>query len=793
MFVCIHGHFYQPPRENPWLEVIQIQPTAAPSHDWNERINYECYAPNRAARIYDGNNHIASINNNYQQISFNFGPTLLSWMEKFAPESYEKILEADRLSEIHYEGHGNAIAQVYNHMIMPLANERDKQTQVIWGIADFVHRYKRKPAGMWLSETAVDTPTLEALAAADIQFTILAPRQIASIRKNSSEAWIPSEEHTLDTTRPYRVTLPSGRHIIVFFYNGPLSQEVAFNGLLENGTKFANRIISATTNPEHSTLVHLATDGETYGHHHRFGEMALASCLEQLPAHKDTQVTNYAYFLYKFPEAQEAQIKENSSWSCVHGVERWRSDCGCKTTNHEGWNQKYREPLRQALDWLRDALVQLFEQEGKVIFKDIWEARDNYIKIILDRSDTNVEAFFQQHAIGSITEDTTNDGLRLLEMQRQAMLMYTSCGWFFDEISGIETIQILQYAARAIHLAGYFSFNGEAEFTKRLKEAPSNYPHMRNGAHVYQHFVLTEKIDLLNVAKHISIFALFERTPQETFLYNFKVTYHAFKRYIQGEVTLVMGYATVQSRITRSHMDYTFVAVNHGALNIRGYYKRESIDAGDFELLKTQIKGCILEFRIPDLNQCLLNYFDDHQFKFESLFKDEKIKLLNSIAHRNVIEADGLAETLYNKNYPLIEAMKLNNIPVPKVFYEIIQFKVNANLIELLEQNSSFSAKKLLALEHEFNQWELEIMDKTRIALLIERKIADLLSTFVKDNTGTYLSDIISLVQWAKDNIIPMNLWKSQNNLYLLKNFLEKNYKDQAEAKQAFEIMGLVF
>jgi alpha-amylase/alpha-mannosidase (GH57 family) len=477
-YICIHGHFYQPPRENAWLEVVEVQDSAHPYHDWNERITAECYEPNSASRILDSDRVIRNITNNYSRISFNFGPTLLSWMEVNAKETYHAILEADKESMVHFKGHGSAIAQVYNHIIMPLANRRDKETQVIWGISDFEKRFSRKPEGMWLAETAVDYETLEILAEHDIKFTILAPRQAKATRKTGEAEWTTVNDKTVDSRKAYICNLPSGKKISVFFYNGDISQAIAFNGLLNDGKSFAENLISSFDGEDKETqLVHVATDGETYGHHHKHGEMALAFCLDYIEKNKSVELVNYSYFLEQDPPEHEAQIIENSSWSCVHGIERWRSNCGCNSGGHDGWNQLWRGPLRDALDWLRDTTATIFEEEGIKDLTDPWKARDEYIHVILNRSEENIQRFLNDN---TLQETRANSILRLMEMQRHAMLMYTSCGWFFDEVSGIETTQVLQYACRVIQLANQTGgVDLEAEFIQRLELASSNLSPMK--------------------------------------------------------------------------------------------------------------------------------------------------------------------------------------------------------------------------------------------------------------------------------------------------------------------------
>ncbi|MGZ8940341.1 MAG: DUF3536 domain-containing protein, partial [Limisphaerales bacterium] len=393
-FVCIHGHFYQPPRENPWLESVELQDSAAPFHDWNERITAECYGRNTAARIFDGEGRIDAIVNNYSKISFNFGPTLLTWMKEKMPWVHDAIVEADRQSQEKFSGHGSAIAQNYNHMILPLANERDKETQVLWGVRDFESRFGRKPEGMWLAETAADTPTLEVLARHGIEFTILSPFQARRIRKVGDKKWEDVNGARLDPTRPYLMKLPSGARIALFFYDAPVSQAVAFEKLLDSGEKFAHRITGAFSDArDWDQLVHIGTDGESYGHHHRWGEMALAYALKYIESNNLAKLTNYGEYLEKHPPQYEAQIHEGSAWSCSHGVGRWKENCGCNSGGRGDWHQHWRAPLRQALDWLRDQIAPGYEAKARELLKNPWVVRDDYISVILDRTDENVDAF----------------------------------------------------------------------------------------------------------------------------------------------------------------------------------------------------------------------------------------------------------------------------------------------------------------------------------------------------------------------------------------------------------------
>jgi alpha-amylase/alpha-mannosidase (GH57 family) len=462
---------------------VAEQPTAAPWHDWNERITVECYAANARASILDDAGSVVRTVNTYERISFDFGPTLLSWLEENAHETYQAIIGADAASAMRFGGHGSAMAQAYNHTILPLTNQRDKVTQVRWGIADFEHRFGRRPEGLWLPETAVDTETLDVLAREGIVFTVLSPYQAASVQGEDG-VWHELEAGSVDTRIPYLIDLPEGRSISVFFYHGPLSQEIAFNGLLNDGRALAHRLIEAGGDPNDGLdLVHVATDGESYGHHHRHGEMALAVALDLIDDANDVRLTNYAEFLMISQAKGKASIIEASSWSCAHGVERWRADCGCSSGLHPGWNQQWRKPLRAALDWLRDELIEPFEVLGADLFDDPWAARDAYIAVVLGESE---DRFMALHARAGLSLEQRVTAMGLLEIQHRAMLMYTSCGWFFDDISGLEAVFVLRHAGRVTELARQvLGCDPEPEFLARLESVPSNVEGM-TGRDVYE-------------------------------------------------------------------------------------------------------------------------------------------------------------------------------------------------------------------------------------------------------------------------------------------------------------------
>jgi len=504
-YICIHGHFYQPPRENPWVGEVVRQDSAHPFHDWNQKINKECYAANVSSSLIDSFGKNIKYINNYSGISFNFGPTLLSWLKLRQPETYQAILKADKDSQKKFSGHGSAIAQCYNHLIMPLANYRDKRTQVIWGIADFKSRFQRNPEGIWLPETAVDLETLSVLADEGIKFTILAPHQAKSVRKIGRGKWENITAKGLDSQVPYLCRLSSGKSLSIFFYNGAVSRDVAFGSLLDDGEYFMQSLLSLFVKSKSvSELVNIAIDGETFGHHHRFGNMALSYCLDNLEKNKQALLTVYGEYLAKFPPAKEVKIVENSSWSCSHGVERWKADCGCNSGMHPGWKQLWRPGLRKAMDWLRDELADIYEVNMPRSVKDSWKIRDDYISIILDRSVGNLNNFFKMNLKTEASKSEKVKILKLVEMQHNAMLMYTSCGWFFDDISGIETIQVIQFAIRAIQLAEEISSEPILKrYLQLLKKTPSNLSEISNGFNVYEQFV---KLEMFNCSKVNELF-----------------------------------------------------------------------------------------------------------------------------------------------------------------------------------------------------------------------------------------------------------------------------------------------
>jgi len=680
-YICVHCHFYQPPRENPWLEEIELQDSAYPFHDWNERVTAECYGPNAAARILDTQNRIVRIVNNYSVISFNVGPTLMSWLERGDPEVYNAILAADRESKKRFSGHGNAIAQAFHHMILPLSNSRDKESQIIWGIADFKQRFGRDPEGMWLPETAVDIESLELLAKHGITYTILSPYQAARVRKIGGTDWQEVGGGRVDPSRPYYAVLPSGRNLALFFYDGPLSQAVAFERLLDNGERFANRLASGFAGDRKSPqLVHIATDGETYGHHHRHGDMALAYALDYIDRNALAKVTNYGEFLEKNPPEFEVEILERTSWSCAHGIGRWERNCGCSSGGHWGWTQEWRGPLRAALDWLRDKSAVMYERVAGELIEDPWEARNSYIRVVLDRTPEARADFLAERSIGSLTEANQIRVWKLLEMERHAMMMYTSCGWFFDDLSGIETVQIIEYAGRVVQL--YEKLTGENiedEFVALLAKAQSNVAESGDGGKIYRRSVGATRVDLPKLAAHYAISSLFENYPDKTDIYAYRCERESWLDLSSGRLRLVVGSANFTSKTTAERTRQIFGVLHFGDHNVTGGVADDP-GAKAFVELQQSFTNSFERADIPDLIRGIDRAFGGNTYTLQSLFRDEQRRVLREVLESTVEESESAFRRLYQQHAPLMRFLGTLKIPLPMVFQSTAGTALNGML-----------------------------------------------------------------------------------------------------------------
>ena len=788
-YLCIHGHFYQPPRENPWLEGIELQDSAAPFHDWNERVTAECYAPNSAARILNAEGRIAKIVNNYSGISFNFGPTLLSWMKDKAPETYQGILDADKMSAQRFSGHGSALAQCYNHMIMPLANARDKLTQVIWGLEDFRFRFGRDPEGMWLPETAVDLETLDYMAREGIQFTILAPSQAKTMDG------VDVTGQRIDPARVYRQKLPSGRSINLFFYDGPVSQAVAFERLLNDGGRFAQRILDALSDQrEGPQLAHIATDGETYGHHHAFADMALAYALDHIESSGLAKITNYGEFLEKHPAEHEAEVLENTAWSCVHGVGRWNSNCGCNSGGHGEWNQEWRAPLRAALDWLRDEIALGYEEMARAFFKDPWAARNNYIHVILDRSPESRERFgatnFRRKSLKS--GDRVNVW-KLLEMQRHAMLMYTSCGWFFDELSGIETVQVIQYAGRVVQLAEELFGPGiEPRFLEKLALAKSNLPEHGDGAAIYEKFVKPASVDLLKVGAHYAMSSLFESYPDNTRIYAYSVDNKDYRLKRSGKMRLAFGKARLTSEITQESEMLMFGVLHFGDHNLHGGVALHASEEAYRDITKS-IRDAFNRTDLAATIQGLDQGFAGRVYSLKNLFRDEQRKVLNEVLESTVEHSFSVAREIYKEEAQLLRFMNDCGIPIPRELKAAAEVALNG----LLRQALTAPQLDRSAIETLLEEMRIAgiPLDQSGLEIVLRRSLEKAADLFFDDPKNlTELARFRENLIAARALPFPLVLWSVQNRCYevLQKIYPQMHENDARWTEQFRELAGLL-
>jgi alpha-amylase/alpha-mannosidase (GH57 family) len=755
--------------------VIEQQDEAHPYHDWNERIAVECYAPNAVSRILDQEGRIERIVNNYSRISFDFGPTLMVWLESNVPEVYEAILEADRRSQERFSGHGSALAQAYNHMIMPLANRRDKYTQIIWGIKDFQHRFGRYPEGMWLPETGVDLESLEMLASLGMRFTILAPRQALRVRKMDGGDWVDVSGEQIDTSMAYTLILPSGRSIVLFFYHGPASRAVAFEEILRNGESFARRLLDGFSKDRNRPqLSHIATDGETYGHHHRFGDMALAFALRCIESKNLAHLTNYGEYLEKHPPTHEVEILENSSWSCAHGVERWRSDCGCNSGAHPKWNQTWRHFLREALDWLRDTLATQFEEEARQFLLDPWSARDGYIEVVLRRAPEAVEGFLAKQGLRSLTDMEKVTVLKLMEMQRQAMLMYTSCGWFFDDLAGIETVQVISYAARALQLAKeIFGNDLESDFLTRLGEAKSNRENVADGLQIYEELVRPSMFSLAKVGAHYGVRTLFNDYPEQAKIYSYTAESRDQQICEAGRAKLALGMVRVKSDITLESALLGYAVLHIGDHNL-SVGLREYTDDNTYQMMAKEMSGAFSRADFTETIRALDKNFGDSTYNLKSLFPDEQRKILGLLLQTTLEEVEADYRQLYEHHAPLLRFLKDAGTPPPKALYTAAEFVLNADL-HRATQNDELEVNRIENLLHEA-QLEGISLDSTSLEFSFRRAVERLAEKFSENYEDiSTLQELESAIQLLGRLPFEVDLWKVENICY---EMLQTSYKE---------------
>jgi alpha-amylase/alpha-mannosidase (GH57 family) len=766
--VCLHGHFYQPPRENPWIEEVEVQDSAAPFHDWNERIAAECYGPNGAARLKSATGRISDIVNNYTHLSFNFGPTLLAWLERRAPEVYRSVLAAD-VQSLRERGHGNAIAQAYNHCILPLCNERDLRTQIRWGLRDFAHRFGRASEGMWLPETAADLRTLQALADEGIRFTVLSPYQCKRVR-SAKGVWEDAAGARFDPTQPYLVKLPKGGSLPVFFYDGPIARAVAFGEGLQNGDDLVHRLEAGFSAARgHDEVLTVAVDGETFGHHRKGGDEVLAAAIRKLSEREDVQLVNLAQALKLCPPVLEAEIFEQSSWSCAHGVERWRSDCGCSTSSQPGWRQHWRAPLREALNDLRDKLALLYEREGARLLRDPWRARDEFIEVLLDPERSNASAFVARQALREPSPQERVKALQLLEMQRQAMLMFTSCGWFFSEVSGLETVQILKYAARALQLAREAcGAELEAGFKDALEKAPSNLPEMENARHIYEREVQPSIASLETVAAHYAIASLVEETPKQARIFCHEVQTSSRHKQETGNAALSLERVEVRSLITQERVDLTTCVLHFSGADFRCGMR--PYDAERFAQTAALLEGSFARFSLAQSVREIDREFPGRDYTLRDLFLDERRQVAGKLLRETMARYEGDYRQIFDGNRRLIDFLREIDSPVPRPLQVAADVAMTHEAVEI--------ARRLLAVavEPAMAQAELLALGKqaTRLGARIDlEEVRRPLHTAVRAQFAKALQgdseaarQTAELLGLARRFDLHLDLWQLQNTLW---------------------------
>ena len=764
-FVCVHGHFYQPPRENPWLEAVEVQDSAAPYHDWNERVTAECYAPNAVARLLDERNRITALRNNYNRISFNFGPTLLTWMEHASPDVYAQILLADRESQLHF-GRGNAMAQVYGHAIMPLANRRDQQTQVRWGIADFVYRYGRLPDGMWLPETAVDRDSLVTLAENGIRFTVLTPFQAARVRYGDAE-WQDVHNNDIDCRRPYRCVLRPGLEITLFFYDSDIAHGVAFGGLLNDGRELARRLTTAATTASGTPLVHVATDGESYGHHHRFGEMALASAIETIEHEGQVRLTNYAAYLDRVPVRDEVVVRDNTSWSCTHGVERWRANCGCNAGSYPG-QQGWRAPLRQALDWLRTQLDVVFERQAEPLLRDPWAARDAYASVLLRRDAAQKDAFLERHARAPGQDRNRVRIWKLLEMQRHGLLSFTSCGWFFDDPSGIETVQILTYAARAVQLAAEFGVNLEPEFLRRLMPVRSNRPAYADGRHLYRELVRPQLTDNSRLVAHYAMDSLLQPPEAEARVYAYRLSSLDRAAERAGPTAFTVGQARLSSDVTDESEEFVYAALHLGGHDMHCAVAASGTTV-DYAQLKQSLLKTFFADPMSELVRSMDRVFGSTFYTLRDVFAAERRRILGEVTAQVTAELLAEHERTVTNNRRLLEFLAQAQVPLSGELQTtttyVLQRRLERATARLIAGEESADA--VLSVWADAQRWGL--VPATDGALRsLERALTHAVGDIAQGSPEGALQRAHAVLNLGDALGLTLNTWAAQNRYYVL-------------------------
>jgi alpha-amylase/alpha-mannosidase (GH57 family) len=777
--LVIHGHFYQPPRENPWTDHIERQPSAHPFSNWNERINSECYRPNAFARIVDNYGRVERIVNNYSLINFNIGPTLLAWLERFHPATYARVLEADGASVRQRGGHGNAIAQGYHHAILPLCNERDRRTEIRWGLADFRQRFGREPESIWLPETACDDATLGALIDEGLKYVILSPFQAERVRPSGGETWLSVIDGQLDTTVPYRYLHRdgSGRSLAVFFYDGQLAKAIAFDGALASSHLLIERFERKAReggNGAGGRVVNVATDGESYGHHFKFGDRCLAYGLEVEAAARGLRVTNYGEFLAENEPRFEVEIKagaegEGTAWSCAHGVGRWTRDCSCHAGAPEGWKQKWRAPLREALNYLRDEAARAYEEQGGEIFRDPWRARDDYVELLTDAKRARRAEFLARQAGRPVGEADERRALTLLELQRSSLLMFTSCGWFFNDISGIETVQVLSYAARALDIMAELRLPSAREgFLARLAGAQSNVRKHGNGADIFRELVETTRVAPARVAASLAISSLVDKSGQDGEIAGHAYTLTEFRQEQHGRLALATGRVNLKTFSTGRRLDFAVAAMHVGDVDfycvLKEYPGDEAFRAATGKLWSNYRTGSV-----PALLRLMQEEFGPSDFGLEHLLPEGRQRVYEIMFGRMVGRFSEQYEYLYEENRRNIEMLQQAGFQLPEELRAAAEFTITRRLereMQKFEQQTDPAAiREALKIASEVARLGYRL-DRTSMRRKFEKLIVTTVRAAVDDAGAENYEAALGLIDLAAELNLHANLERAQEIVY---------------------------
>ncbi len=767
--LCLHGHFYQPPRENPWIEEIEVQDSADPFHDWNERIAVECYAPNGAARLKSPADRIVDIVNNYVHLSFNFGPTLLGWLERHRPDVYAEVLAADARS-LEVCGHGNALAQGYNHAILPLASPRDRRLQIRWGIADFRRRFHRAPEGFWLPETAADQATLAALVEEGIRFTVLSPYQALRVRPPGG-AWQDATGARFDPTRPHRVRAGGGE-LAVFFYDGHIAREIAFGDALSSPGALNERLEAGFDLARgHDEILTVAFDGETLGHHKKGGDEVMAAALRVLGRRGDLELVNLGQALDRVPATWEAEIAEGSSWSCAHGVERWRSDCGCNAGGPPEWNQAWRAPLRAALDGLRGEVEALFEREAAALFPDPWGTCDRLVELLSDPSRREAPEFLRREAGRELGRAEQVRALQLLELQRNAQLMYTSCGWFFSELSGLESVQVLRYAARAIQLARDASGRDlEPAFEAALAAAPSNDPALRDGREIYRRLVKPSVVTLEGVGAHLAIASSVRQVPDQGRVFCYAYRLGERRAAQSGPVSVALGRLQLESDLTREALDAVFCVLHFGEADFRcGLVPHRG--PGQLAELEEILLARAPARSLAQLLRAVDAVFQGRDYGLRDLFLDERRRVADVLLEGAMRRyEDGYLE-IFEDNRRLMGLLREIDLPIPGPLRVAADVALSRRLLKVTGA-ARLGEVRLLDAESELIS-TLDLAERLGAHLHIapvrrdvEALVNERVSALQAGGTAAQALELAGILSQAQRLGLRLDLWDAQNRFW---------------------------